>query len=180
MPTGCGCLRAPLERSYSDVKGLKFAARFGLVDNEEDLDQDSDGYEFLDKFGVEEVKKIYLKVAETGTSVDVHCPETFEEGVRIPNLIDEFVEGFKEKVGRRLGYVDIAAWAFHYFTFNQPLKNCNHRTGLEIMKIVLLAFRKKLAIESNEELLGVFEDFEKKHTPASEIREWLSQNLSAI
>lgn len=147
---------------------------------EEDLNQDSEGYEFLTKFGIEEVKRIYLKVAKTGTTRDVHCPETFEEGVRLPNLIDEFGEGFKERVGSRLPFVDIAAWAFHFFTFNQPLKNCNHRTGLEIMKIVLLAFRKKLAIESNEELLEVLENFERKHTPATEIQEWLSQNLSAI
>ena len=157
-----------------------FPARFGVVVHEEDLNQDSEGYEFLTKFGIEEVKKIYLKVAKTGTTRDVHCPETFEEGVRLPNLIDEFGEGFKERVGSRLPYVDIAAWAFHFFTNRQPLKNCNHRTALGLVDQILGAFGKKLVQETDDELLSALERFEKYCASENEIREWITQNLSAI
>lgn len=145
-----------------------------------DSEQMSEGYEFLSRFGIEQIKRIYEHVARTGLREDTRCPGAFEEGIRLPNLIDEFDKGLKERVNSRAPLIEIAAWAFHFFIFRQPLKNCNHRTALAIMDQILGAFGHRLVTESDEELLDTLEKFERYTASEDEIRDWIAQNLSAI
>lgn len=145
-----------------------------------DSELESRGYEFLSRFGIEQIKRIYEVVARTGLTDDVRCPEFFEDGIRLPNLIDEFDKGLKKRTSDREPFVEIAAWAFHFFVFRQPLKNCNHRTALAVMDQILRAFGHELVTESDKELLNTLEMFEKYTASEVEIRDWMAQNLSAI
>lgn len=73
-----------------------------------DSEQESTGYEFLSKFDIDEIKRVYEEVAQTGTGRGVWCPSRFEDGTRLPNLIEEFQKGFMVRVDERAPHVEIA------------------------------------------------------------------------
>ncbi|MFQ6107405.1 MAG: hypothetical protein ACE5QF_07460 [Thermoplasmata archaeon] len=145
---------------------------------EKESKADSEGYELLSRFGRERLEAIYGKVATRGRKRD-HCPESFKDGVRLINLIEEFEQGFREMVDDRTDFLQIAAWSFHFFIFRQPLKNCNHRTGYGIMKWVLTCFGYKLRIKPEEDALEFFKKFEGGGVSVEEVKEWMVQNVSA-
>lgn len=124
------------------------------------------------------MKAIYEAVAERGLG-DERCPRTFEDGVRLPNLIDEFEVQFKEQVRNRAPHTRIAAFCLHFFMFRQPLKNCNHRTGLGIADWVLRCSGHHLEPKS-EEAIEFMIKFEKRGMSIEEVEGWIAQNLSAI
>ncbi|MFQ5885121.1 MAG: hypothetical protein ACE5IO_08490 [Thermoplasmata archaeon] len=147
---------------------------------EENPNRDKEGYELLSNFGREQIIAIYEQVAKRGTKEDQQCPETFEEGVRLDNLVEEFENGFRARVRDSIPFTEIAAWSIHFFMWRQPLKNCNHRTGLGIMEMVLVSFGHKFEPKSTEDVLDFFEKFERTGMSVKEVEDWIIQNLSAI
>ena len=49
----------------------------------------TEGYDLLSRFRREDIEAIYAAVAERGLG-DERCPKSLEEGVRLPNLLEEF------------------------------------------------------------------------------------------
>jgi len=139
----------------------------------------AEGYELLSRLRREDIEAVYEAVADRGLG-DERCPRSFEEGVRLPNLLDEFEARFKELVSTRAPHTRIAAFCLHFFIFRQPLKNCNHRTGLGIAEWVLRCFNRRLTPEYDGQILEFMTEFEKRGMSIEEVEDWMAQNLSAI
>jgi hypothetical protein len=129
-------------------------------------------YEILDGFNIDDLRAVYELAGAKAIKDEERCPVTFDEGVRILAVAEEYVYHIRELSAQRAHPLDIAAAALRFPVWRQPFKNCNHRTGYAMCRQVLELFGYELCASKGEITEYVF-SINKYSYSEKEVREWL-------
>ena len=131
-----------------------------------------EAYAILEDFDLSLLKRVYELVGKEALKDDEKCPPTFESGLRIPSIAEEFVERIRTLSREPAAPERIAAAALRFPIWRQPFKNCNHRTGYAMCSQVLGLFGLGSTASKDEIVKYVF-SINKYSYSEEEVETWI-------
>jgi hypothetical protein len=133
-------------------------------------------YEILDDFDLDYLKMVYEMAGVKALKDEEKCPATYEDGIRIPEVAEEFVAHLQNLSRDRVPPMRIAASALRFLVWRQPFKNCNHRTGYAMCRQILEMFGYEFIITKDEITSYVF-SINRFSYSEKEVEEWLNSRV---
>jgi hypothetical protein len=118
---------------------------------------------------------VYEKAGRKAMTEDEVCPATFDEGIRIQELAEEFVELIRELSLQRAPPIRIAASSLRFLVWRQPFKNCNHRTGYAMCMQILELFGYEMPLSKDEITEYIF-SINRFNRSDDDVELWLGSN----